>query len=412
MQDGVYLGLPHADYLAAPDRLGSTDLVRLFSRGPGWWWGSRYNPHHVDKTTDAQMFGTALHTLLLEGRAAYEARFAVKPNPRDFPDLLTTSEELRSALEASDGAANVKAKTPKGELVQLAKAYLPGRHIWDDIVERWARTAKGRDHLASGEAFALDAMHAAALADPDMAEVCEAHGGVKLVEVSVFYTDARGLRKRYRFDSLLPTANVDLKSIADWRARPFEQSCAARIAEDHLNIQLAMSHEARLAAYEHIAAGRVFAPYADTFYQCDGAPEARAAGGRADLDLEAVGQPWADQVRWLRRFPTEAPLRGEGGPGWCWLWLFYQKPESGAAPSLLPLRVLWGDELHVNGWRKMRVAEDCYVENVARFGLNKPWTQVRQIHDTHHAAGRRVEVRDWDAPLQQPGESEAMSWRK
>lgn len=398
MQDGVYLGLPHEDYLAVPDRLGSTDFVRLFSRGPGWWWSSRHNPHYVPKTTEAQVFGTALHTLLLEGRSEYEARFAVKPNPREFPDLLTTAPELFSALEAVE-APGLKARMPKAELVNLAKAYLPDRHVWDAIVDRWARTAKGKLHLDSGDAFALEAMYAAALADPDMREVCEAQGGVKLVEVSVFYTDARGIKKRYRFDSLLPTANVDLKSIADWRARPFEQSCGARIADDHLNIQLAMSHEARVAMYELIAQGKLFATVNLETIQCDAHAFALA---------EKI-QPLAN---WLRRFPSEAPLHGAAGPGWCWLWLFYQKPESGAAPSLLPLRVLWGDELHVNGWRKLRVAEDCYLENVARFGLEKPWTQVREIHDTHHKAQRRVDVKDWDAPMQQEGEAEALTWRK
>lgn len=391
MEDGVYLGLAHEDYLAVPDRLGSTDLVRLYARGMGWWWTSRYNPHHVPKATEAQLFGTALHTLLLEGRAEYERRFAVKPNPREFSDLLVSSEELRSALEAVE-APGVKSRTPKGELVQLARAYLPDRNVWDDILERWGRTARGKEHLDSGDAFALEAMYAAAMADPDMREVCEAQGGVKLVEVSVFYTCAAGLKKRYRFDSLLPTANVDLKSIADWRSRPLEQSVGARIGEDHLNIQLAMSHEARLAAYKLIEAGKVRLCHPD--------------------GPETVGEPREHpQVRWLSRFPKEAPLKGASGPGWCWLWLFYQKPESGAAPALLPLRVLWGDDIHVAGWRKMRVAEANYLDGVRQFGLNKPWTQVRQIHDTNHRASRRVEVKDWDAPLQQDGEREAMEWR-
>lgn len=402
MQDGVYLGLPHADYLAAPDRLGSTDLVKLYARGPGWWWTSRYNPHFIAKATEAQLFGTALHTLLLEGRTEYERRFAVKPNPREFPDLLTTSEELRSALESVE-APGLKAKTPKSELVQMARVHLKGRNVWDDIVERWSRTARGKDHLDSGDAFALEAMYAAALADPDMREVCEAQGGVKLVEVSVLWTDERGLRKRYRFDSLLPTANVDLKSIADWRTRPFAQSCAARIADDHLNIQLAMSHEARLAMYGLIKAGQIFAQGSGSIAsETTLLPETRA------------------QVEWLERYPREAPLNfkdprisgHKGAPGWCWLWLFYQKPESGAAPSLLPLRVLWGDDLHRSGWRKMRVAEDTYLRNLQHFGLTRPWTQVQQIHDTDHRAQRRVDVREWDAPQQQEGEQEAMEWAK
>lgn len=391
MEDGVYLGLPHADYLAVPDRLGSTDFTKLYARGAGWWWTSRHNPHYAPKATDAQVFGTALHTLMLEGRAEYEKRFAVMPNQRDYPNLLRSATELHGALEAAD-APGLKAKTPKAELVQLARAYLPDRHVWDDIVERWGRSARDKLHLESGDAFALEAMYAAALADPDMAEVCDAHGGVKLSEVSIFYTNAAGLKCRFRLDLLLPTANVDLKAVAVWGSNTFAQTVARRIADEHLNVQLAMSHEARLAMYQLIKAGKLFAPI-------DGEP----------VQMCATSSP---AFHWLCRFPGEAPLAGPQGPGWCWLWLFYQKPESGAAPSLLPLRVLWGDDLHRSGWRKLRTAEATYAANVARFGLDKPWTNVSGIHDTHHRASNRVDVREWDTPQQLPGEHEAMQWRK
>lgn len=392
MQDGVYLSLPHADYLAAPGRLGSTDITRLYARGAGWWWTSKNNPHHVDKREKPLTFGTALHALALEGPEAYAERFAVKPNPADYPELLSSTADLRSALEAVE-APGVKAKTPKPELVQLAKAYLPDRHIWDDIVERWSRTAHNKEHIDSVDDFALRAMYDAAMADDDMRLVLTAQGGVRLVEVSVFYTCARGLKKRYRFDSLLPTANVDLKSFADWRARPIEESIAARIRDDHLNVQLAMSHEARLAMYKLIEAGAIY-------------------WNQVPWSQATLIPEWLAQVAHLQKFPSRAPLKGADGPGWCWLWLFYQKPESGAAPALVPLRVLWGDDLHRSGWRKMRIAEETYLRNVERFGLSRPWTEVRGVYDTAHQAAQRLEVREWDAPMQQDGEQEAMSWQR
>lgn len=402
MQDGVYVGLPHKDYLAVPDRLGSTDFTKLYARGPGWWWTSKHNPHYVEPRKDVFVFGSALHTLALEGRAAYEARYGVKPNPRDYPDLLTSVADLRGALEPVVPAGTLKAKTGKDELVQLARAYLKGRNVWDDIVERWARTLQGREALDSGDAFALEAMYRAAMDDEEIRLVLDAQGGVKLVELSVFYTDARGIKKRYRFDSLLPFANIDLKSVADWRSRPFQDAVADRIRQEHLNVQLAMSHEARLAAYKLIASGLIFHTGSD----------AASASESAKAGLA--------QEEWLRKFPTLAPLRlrskeaypdtGEG-PGWFWLWLFYQKPEAGAAPTLLPVKVLWGEPLHRSGWNKLRVAENVYLENVARFGLSKPWTQVARVVETRENAKNFLRVIEYDAPMQQDGEGEAMQWR-
>lgn len=412
MKDGVYLGLPHEEYLAAPGRLGSTDLTKLYARGAGWWWTSEHNPHRPNaetsqdgyqraKSTKAQAFGTALHALLLEGREAFAARFAVKPNPNDFPDLLVSAEDIHSALDAAGHPQ--KRATKKNDLVQAAKAFLPDRHVWDDIIERWSRTARGKDWLESGEAFALDAMYQAAMEQEDVRVICAGEGGVALTEVSVFFT-LDGIQYRYRWDSLLPTANVDLKTIGDWRPKPLAWLAGDRIASEHLDIQLAMSHVARIEAYRLIEAGEIYAPSLEGL---DGVAPKHFTNVWDDMTLEH-----ATQRDWLRRFPGEAPLRGPDGPGWCWVWVFYQKPESGAAPGLLPLRVLWGDDLHRSGWRKMRLAINTYRENVAQFGLSRPWTQVQALHDTSHAGARRVIVPAYgEQPMAQPGEEEALSWK-
>lgn len=396
MIDGVYIGLPHSEHIAQTDRLGSTDLTRLYTRRRGWWWSSINNPHYVPKKTEPMIFGDAWHCLSLEGRQAFQERFAVMPNPRDYPNLLTTADDLYSALKAK-GVEGLRKKMSKNDLVQMGKAYLDGAHIWDDIVERWERTARDKKAISSADAFAIEAMYGAALQDDTFRSICEAFGGVRLTEITVLWTLPDGIKLRYRFDSLLPSCNVDLKSLGDWRSKPLMQLALDRISNDHLDVQLAMSHLARQAAYELIAAGEIFSIIPQS-------------GER----FRAVGDYVTKETEWLRRFPGEAPLHGADGPGWGWAWLFYQKPEDGAEPGLLPIQVPWGNNYHVSGWRKIQIALTCYREAVKEFGLAKPWTRVHPVHTAdQRVSAFRADMPMWhDMAEQQPGEMEAMEWRK
>lgn len=385
MKDGVYLGLPHPEYLSERGVLGSTDFTSLFARREGWWWGSEHNPHAKRQESEAMTFGSAAHCLFLEGRDAYTASFAVMPNPNDFPDLLVDMDDLRSALTAAQ--QEVKKSMKKNDLVQMAKAFLPDRHVWDDIVERWSRTAKDKAHIGSADAFALEAMYASAMADKETRTICSADGGVRLTEVSVFWTGADGIRRRYRFDALLPRINVDMKTVGSYRKDPLLQICEKRVSEDHLEVQLAMSFEARRALYQAVAEKRVYG----------GSREERA---------------------WLAKFPEGAPLNFQGQPGWFWVWLFFQKPDAGAAPGLLPVRAGFGSREHLEGARKYLIAEAFYRDRVTRWGLAKPWTNVAPAatSDERQAAATGAEVfrvPPWNNAPDQPvaGERELLKWQ-
>lgn len=383
MKDGVYLNLPHLEYLAEQGVLGSTDFTALFARREGWWWTSAHNPHHTNKETEAMVFGSAAHCLFLEGPEEYARRFAVMPNPNEYRDLLVSMDDLRSALVGT--GQEVKRTLKKNDLVQLAKAYMPERNVWDDIVERWSRGARDKAHISSAEHFALQAIYAAAMEDAETRTICLAEGGVRLTEVSVYWTGSDGIRRRYRFDGLLPRINVDMKTLGAFRRGTMQELAERRVSEDHMEVQLAMSFEARRAMYVAIAEGRIY-------------------GGTAE------------QRKWLRQFPEGAPLNlaaaGGAVPGWFWVWLFFQKPEGGAPPGLLPVRVDFGAEEHLNGVRKYLTGLKCYRDKVARFGLTRPWTCVMPAVGTGHDRAERFRVPPWNnPPAAVEGERELLQWR-
>lgn len=390
LEPGVYIGLPEEIYFLQR-ALGTTDLARLWLYREGWWWQSANNPHKVlitwdgkaKDTTKAKLFGSAAHALLLEGEEAFNERFAVEPDPAMYPDLLVTQDQIASALRESDAPAGFE-RMKKADQVELAKVYLPDRHIWDVILARHRRTAKTRDSITVEERWQLDVMLGAAMNDPDMAAVVAASGGVRLTELSVLWLTDDGIMLRFRFDSLLPQINADLKTLGNARDRDLGKAVGAAIANGALDVQAAQSFEARRHAYDFVVAGRVF-------------------GGTAE------------QLAHIRQFPTRAPLDMGDRPGWSWFWMFYQKADNdGRAPIIFPLHMPFGCPQHVDGWRKALHALAFYRHQVATVGLAKPWTRVERIHTMDPADRSRPQVQlpFWaDQPMTIAGEQAGLNWR-
>lgn len=374
LPDGVYIGLPDTRYFQQRC-LGSSDLSLLWDddTADGWWWKSPNNPHYRRKPSDATDFGSALHCLGLEGREAYAARYAVAPNPLDYPDLLVSVTDLKSALYASDAPA-MPSRSTKKDLIEAAKIYLPNRPIWDVIEEKAKKAAGSRTVISAEMAYQIEVMVAAGLHDPIMNAVFTAEGGVRVTELSVFWTLPSGTRMRFRFDSLLPMANCDLKSIDSWRkGEALADAAGKAIGERSLDIQAALSFTARRKMYEFITAGKIW----------------------GNLD-PAPGATDPQQIHdWLQLFPSRAPLRlPDDTCGWRWLWAFFQKPNlDGRAPTILPVWLEFGSLDHRDGYRKAAIGVANYEERVRRFGLSEPWTTSIQPHHLNPAVGNELQVR-------------------
>lgn len=380
LEDGVYLRLPEAEYFAQP-RIGSTDLAKLWRRGRGWWWQSPFNPRRKASESKALTFGKALHARLLEGRPAMLDRFMVGPRQSDYPGVLVTIDDIREALSrAGHPAPGAKAKKP--DFLEYARLYLPQAPVWENILEAFDLRRAGREIITSDEAWEIELMASLAAEEENLVAVMQATDGVPLTEVSVLWTHPEcGTRLRFRFDSILPDGNVDLKSIAGSYGS-FPEQVERRIREYDLEVQMAQSMEARRAAYRLIRKGKIFG----------GRPEERA---------------------WLRKFPKHAPIDAGGKAGWAWLWIFYQRPDDkGDAPIILPARETFGGDVHREGYRKLHVGLTVYREAVKRFGLDMPWTQIMPTHAFSGATERVLKLPPWNfAPLRQPGEDEALDWR-
>lgn len=395
LPDGVYIGLPDHIYFQQ-GALGSSDLKYLWDdkTADGWWWRSPNNPYYVRPKRNALEFGSALHCLALEGEEAYQARYYVMPSKAQFTDLIETVEDLKSALKASDAPPSVM-KGKKSDLVEAVKTYAPHRHIWDDIVAKAERKANGKMVLPADIDHQVRVMVGAGMKNELARGMFTAEGGVRVTELSVFWTTASGTRLRFRFDSLLPQANTDLKSIDAWRpGESLEEAAGKAIGNNHLDIQAALSFTARRAMYGFINAG--------------------------DVHIWPEQQPGAtdpEKVKaWLQRFPGEAPLDAGNHPGWNWLWLFFQKPTmDGRAPTLLPVWMRFGGLDHADGIAKAMLGIANYEDRVRRFGLSEPWACALDPHHldaAHPDTAQQIQIPSWipRPPAVQGAESE-LNWK-
>lgn len=353
LADGVYINLPDAIYFAQ-DRLGSSDLIKLHQHREGWWMQSRNNPDRLDATTDAQNYGSATHAIMLEGIGAYETRFAVEPDKRDYPTLLFKDDDIKEALsEAGFGFAGTS-KFKSADWDAAAALHIPHLPVWRSILADFKASCTREDgsqrpSVSAVEDRMLRLMHRAAMSDGDVRGLMGAGEDVPtLAELSFFWTDERGVKRRARFDKPVPKFTLDLKTIGNWQGRELAHAVGDHIVKGGLDIQVGDQHEARTRMHAQIRA--------------EG--EACIHGGTEEQRtwLQAIAE---------RNLPFD------------WVWLFYQKPElSGRAAVLFPVYEEWGGLYHKSGWRKAQRAVDMYVGFVEKFGLEEPWFRVEPVHYT------------------------------
>jgi hypothetical protein len=283
---GIYFGLDESVYHADP-ALGSSAMKALATSPPEYWFNSPHNPMREEDTdTPARKFGRAVHKFVLEGREAFEARYA----PTDYPGNIKAGKEERERI-AAEGKEPIK------------------REDWNRIM--MAGTII-RSNPSISSAFS---------------------GGMP--EVSVFW-ERGGIRRKARFDYLKPRAIVDLKSNANQMQRAFPESCRRAISDFAYHVQSAHYGEGRERVPEFIAAGAVYGDhdpewlkkvaaatewaFCFVFYQSQGAPLtwgttispgngildiARATIARAEENYKAFSEKFGFDTPWVLSEPLE-----------------------------------------------------------------------------------------------------------
>jgi hypothetical protein len=237
LEDGIHLDLPLYRYLADPALSGSA-FKTLLTDPPAWRWERPDNPLWERTESRPQKRGTAAHMAILEGLPAYEAAYAVAPEPAEYPGALDTNDELKAWLKEHD----LKVSGAKAELIARVLEADPAAPIWSRIEEEALR---GRIALSRHEDSYVRMLERFVRCDRDLGPLVSDG----LPEVSIVWTD-NGRRFKARLDYFSPRGICDLKSIGTGPKRgwSFRRHCVAQALGYSYDLQAVHNWRACLAA--------------------------------------------------------------------------------------------------------------------------------------------------------------------
>lgn len=201
---GIYYFMSNDEYHQDP-AIGSSNIRAILKSPREFWLTSHMNPRrdlYVDDDKDSTVVGTAIHTYLLDGVAAFHDAYIRRPD--DAP----------GATPGEKGAATKKFKA----------------------------TLSSHQTMLDGDDWGLvEHTHSVITTHPDLVDLFDGAD----TEVSVFWVNGAGIRCKARFDLMKPRGIGDLKSIANEKRDPLHIACKYAIKRNRYDIQAAHYLEGR-----------------------------------------------------------------------------------------------------------------------------------------------------------------------
>ncbi|MBF0422061.1 MAG: PD-(D/E)XK nuclease-like domain-containing protein [Magnetococcales bacterium] len=245
---GIYLNLPLKDYLADPG-LSATGIKQLWSSPLTYWANSSMNPDREQrKETQAKMFGTAFHKLVLEGFGAFLDCYASLPDKEDYPDALDGVSELREECDR----LGLKKSGTMLDMCQRIREVDPDVELWPEIVDEFNRDNLDKMIMNPEDMAMIRRMASMIDAHPSARNVFTGGGS----EVSIFWQEEEyGLRMKARLDYLRPNMIIDLKTFSNPLGLPLDTAITRAIATNKYHVQAVVYLKAFAAARDFIARG-------------------------------------------------------------------------------------------------------------------------------------------------------------
>tara|TARA_B100001146_G_scaffold179691_1_gene161629 strand:- start:1319 stop:2416 length:1098 start_codon:yes stop_codon:yes gene_type:complete len=255
---GIHFGLDEEKYHADP-ALGSTSIVKL-ATAPVLFQYERMRPEERVQT-EAMTFGKAFHCRLLEGKEAFEERYAEPPKPSDYKGALTTTDSVKDFLRQH----GQKLTGNKPDLIARAKEIDDCPPIFDEILASWHEEHPDYEMLTPKQVKQVEDAIELMERDPILRAVMTAgslSGGAP--EMSVIY-EQDGIRRKCRFDyPLAPTATrpnaliVDAKAFSTFKGATDEDAAIRKIYDMFYDIQGKYYLQGRIAARKLFRQGKIF----------------------------------------------------------------------------------------------------------------------------------------------------------
>lgn len=264
MKSGVFFGMSDEEYHGAL-ALSASGIKKLRVAPPEWWAECRaLNPNYEEiEDTDAKAYGRAYDKRIIEGRAAFLAKYAPewRPDPNG-PPLLFTNDDLKEECRARGLAVS---GTKEVLLDRLLSADPTIRDRLADAQKRdYYRQNEGKEFLNDKAIRKIEIAAAMIERHPDLGRAFT--GGVP--HVAIFWVDKEtGVPCKSQLDYLKPRAIVDLKTVGNPLNKPADVAVRGNIATYGYHIQAAMYVRAVREACKMIRAGNVTGAVDPAFLQ-------------------------------------------------------------------------------------------------------------------------------------------------
>jgi len=224
---GIYLGLDEDEYHEDPS-FSSSGVKNMTVSPLDYWVNSWMNPNKDDKPRPAMQLGKAYHKLVLEGREAFDACYAVEPDKADYPDALFGSADLKAHCKE----LGLKAAGTLDEMCERIREVDTTTELWPVIKGAFKDERGAREPLSKSDWEDLNLVDFVMRRSPSTKNAFV--GGVP--EVSMFWREGDTPMKA-RIDYVKPQALLDLKSFANQMNDEIVSAVAKEVARRRYFIQ-------------------------------------------------------------------------------------------------------------------------------------------------------------------------------
>lgn len=243
LPDGIYFNLDEARY-HAEERLSSSGVCNMLVSPANFWKESWLNKEEGEEeegeedATKAQILGRAFHAARLEPEK-FAANYVRDLDVKDWPGALMNGTAIEAELEKMGQAKTKKGETVLEKAQRLQYSGYTGP-IWHILRAQFDEGTQGKIQIKAKYFDDIERDMVRIRANPEIAQ----HMTGGMAEVSIMWTDARGVKRKARMDYLKPASWTDFKTFDNSRRKELEQFIADAIRYNMYYIQMGWYWEA------------------------------------------------------------------------------------------------------------------------------------------------------------------------
>lgn len=229
--EGIFFGMEEETYHAIP-ALSNGGIKKLAASPMLYWADSRWLNYDYEPREEKEHFDTghAAHCRVLEGREAFQQRFAIGLDKKDHPNALDTLKEIKAAYPEG-----IKPKgTSKRECFDNLKLYDGAVELWDDLLAEHEKANEGKTMIPAKTVRQIEIAAAMIEKDPELSAALS--GGYPEV-VLLWICRKTGVPMKAKADYLKIKMIVDFKTIANQKEQSIENAIRFEIANRRYGIQ-------------------------------------------------------------------------------------------------------------------------------------------------------------------------------